>query len=88
MALIPLVEPAQNEYLADLERKGKRENRFFRMLARKPEVLKSFVPLYGAIMGPGSADRRTKELAYLTVSIANECAYCTCLLYTSPSPRD
>ena len=77
MALIPLIEPAQNEYLAELERKGKRENRFFRMLARKPEVLKSFVPLYGAIMGPGLADRRTKELAYLTVSMANECAYCT-----------
>jgi uncharacterized peroxidase-related enzyme len=77
MALIPLVEPAQNEYLAELESKGRRENRFFRMLAHKPEALKTFVPLYAAIMGPGSADRRTKELAYLTASIANECAYCT-----------
>ncbi|PYT29422.1 MAG: hypothetical protein DMG58_16315 [Acidobacteria bacterium] len=74
MAMIPLVEPARNEYLAELERKGK--NNFFRMMAHKPEVLKSFVPLYGAIMGPGAADRRTKELVYLAVSFANECAYC------------
>jgi|SRR5579863_1152126 len=77
MALIPLVEPAQNEYLAELESKGKRENRFFRLLAHKPEALKNFIPLYATIMGPGSIDRRTKELAYLTASIANECVYCT-----------
>jgi uncharacterized peroxidase-related enzyme len=75
MALISLVEPAQNEYLAELERKGK--NHFFRLLAHRPEVLKNFVPLYGSIMSPGLVDRRTKELAYLTVSMANECAYCT-----------
>jgi uncharacterized peroxidase-related enzyme len=77
MALIPLVEPAQNEYLAELERKGKRENRFFRLLAHKPEALKNFIPLYATIVGPGSVDKRTKELAYLSASMANECAYCT-----------
>ena len=74
MATIPLVEPARNEFLAELERKGK--NNFFRMMAHKPEVLKNFVPLYGAIMGPGAVDRRTKELVYLASSFANECAYC------------
>jgi uncharacterized peroxidase-related enzyme len=77
MAMIPLVEPAKNEYLAELESKGKRENRFFRLLAHKPEALKNFVPLYATIMGPGSVDRRTKELAYLSASMSNECAYCT-----------
>lgn len=77
MALIPLVEPSQNEYLAELERKGGRENRFFRLLAHKPEALKNFIPLYATIMGTGSVDRRTKELAYLAASMANECAYCT-----------
>jgi uncharacterized peroxidase-related enzyme len=77
MALIPLVEPFQSELVTQLENKGKRENRFFRMMAHKPEVLKNFVPLYAAIVGPGAADRRTKELVYLTASIANECAYCT-----------
>lgn len=75
--MIPLIEPSQNEFLAELESKGKRANHFFRMMARKPEVLKNFVPLYGAIMGPGATDRRTKELVYLTASLTNECAYCT-----------
>jgi uncharacterized peroxidase-related enzyme len=46
-------------------------------MANRPEVLKNFVPFYGAIIGPGSVDRRTKELVYLTCSFANECAYCT-----------
>jgi|SRR5437588_10122434 len=77
MATIRLVEPAKSEYLAELEKKSHRENHFFRMMAHKPEVLKNFVPLYGSIMGPGSLDRRTKELIYLAVSYANECAYCT-----------
>jgi uncharacterized peroxidase-related enzyme len=77
MALIPLVEPSQSELVTELESKGKRENRFFRMMAHKPEVLKSFVPFYSAVVGPGATDRRTKELVYLTVSMANECAYCT-----------
>jgi uncharacterized peroxidase-related enzyme len=77
MALIPLVEPSQSELVTQLESKGKRENRFFRMMAHKPEVLKNFVPLYAAIVGPGASDRRTKELVYLTTSLANECAYCT-----------
>ena len=77
MALIPLVEPSQNETLAELESKGKRENHFFRMMAHKPEVLKNFPPLYAAIVAPGAADRRTKELVYLTASMTNECAYCT-----------
>lgn len=74
---IKLVEPAQNEYLAELEQKSRRENHFFRTMAHRPEALKSFVPLYGSIMGPGSVERRLKELAYLATSYANECAYCT-----------
>ncbi len=76
-AAIKMADPAENPFLASLEEKSKRENRFFRTMARRPEVLKSFVPLYGAIMGPGSVDRRVKELVYLTCSYANECAYCT-----------
>jgi uncharacterized peroxidase-related enzyme len=74
---IKLVEPSANQYLAELESKSKRENHFFRMMANRPEVLKAFVPLYGAIMGQGPVERRIKELVYLTVSYANECAYCT-----------
>lgn len=74
---IKLVEPAQNEFLEQLERKSGRPNHFFRMMAHKPEVLKNFIPFYAAITGPGSVDRRTKELVYLAASYANECAYCT-----------
>lgn len=46
-------------------------------MGNRPEVLQAFVPLYGAIMGRGSVDRRLKELVYLTCSYANKCAYCT-----------
>jgi len=74
---IHLVEPAHNEFLADLEKRSKRTNHFFRTMANRPEVLKHFVPFYGAIMGPGPVDRRTKELVYLTVSYTNQCRYCT-----------
>jgi uncharacterized peroxidase-related enzyme len=74
---IKLVEPAGNDFLAELEKKSGRANHFFRTMANRPEVLKNFVPLYGAIMGPGAVERRIKELVYLTVSYANECAYCT-----------
>jgi len=77
MTAIKMVEPTQNEFLASLEAKSKRANHFFRTMANRPEVLKNFVPLYGAIMGPGSVERRIKELVYLACSYANECAYCT-----------
>jgi len=72
-----MADPAQNEFLASLETKAKRANHFFRMMANRPKVLEAFVPLYGAIMGPGLVDRRTKELVYLACSYANRCAYCT-----------
>ena len=74
---IKLVEPERNEFLAELEKKSNRPNHFFRTMANRPEVLKNFVPLYGAIMGPGSVERRMKELVYLTAAYANKCAYCT-----------
>ena len=73
---IKLMDPEQNEFLAQLEKKGG-PNHFFRTMANRPEVLKNFVPLYGAIMGPGPVERRIKELVYLAVSFANECAYCS-----------
>jgi 8-oxo-dGTP diphosphatase len=77
MTTIKMADPAQNEFLASLEAKSKRPSHFFRTMANRPEVLKNFVPLYGAILGPGSVERRTKELVYLTCAYANECAYCT-----------
>ncbi|MDQ2900733.1 MAG: carboxymuconolactone decarboxylase family protein [Acidobacteriota bacterium] len=73
---VKLVDPANDEYLAGLERKGGHENRFFRAMANKPEALKNFVPFYHSVMTAGSVDRRIKELVYLAVSYVNECPYC------------
>src|SRR4051794_1275950 len=70
------IDPGENEFLASLEAKAKQPNPFFRVMANRPEVLKAFVPLYGAVVGPGSVDRRTKVLVYLVTSIANQCAFC------------
>jgi uncharacterized peroxidase-related enzyme len=71
------MDPAENEFLAALERKSGKPNHFFRTMAHRPETLKNFVPLYGSIMGPGTVDRKLKELAYLAASFANECPYCS-----------
>jgi alkylhydroperoxidase family enzyme len=48
---------------------------FFAMLAHKPEVLKTFVPLYGAVTGPGAVEQKYKELVYLKTSTVNGCEY-------------
>jgi uncharacterized peroxidase-related enzyme len=74
---LKLVDPSQNEFLASLEARAKQPNPFFRAMAHRPEVLKNFPPLYGAVMGPGPVARRTKELVYLACSYTNSCAYCT-----------
>jgi uncharacterized peroxidase-related enzyme len=72
-----MADPAQDDFLGNLEAKSGKASHFFRTMANRPETLRSFVPLYGSIMGAGSVDRRLKELAYLACSYANECAYCT-----------
>jgi uncharacterized peroxidase-related enzyme len=71
------VDPAQNEFLASLEAKSKKPNPFFRAMAHNAEALKNFVPFYGAVVGPGTVERRVKELVYLACSYANECVFCT-----------
>jgi uncharacterized peroxidase-related enzyme len=76
MPSIALVEPSQNEFLASLEARAKQPNPFFRAMAHRPDVLKSFVPLYSAVMGPGAVERRIKMLLYLACSYANRCAFC------------
>src|SRR3954454_13318305 len=73
---IKRIDPAENEFLASLEAKAKQPNPFFRAMANRPEVLESFVPLYGAVAGPGSVERRIKVMVYLATSFANQCAFC------------
>ena len=73
---IKRVDPAENEFLASLEAKSKQTNPFLRAMANRPETLKAFVPFYGAVVGPGSVERRIKVMAYLVASFANKCAFC------------
>jgi uncharacterized peroxidase-related enzyme len=76
MAYTLAVDPAQNETLAELEKKGGRSN-FLRTMANHPRAMTDFLALYKTLMGPGSIDRRLKEMIYLAVSYVNECAYCS-----------
>jgi len=49
---------------------------FFATLARVPEALQHFMPLYGAVMNKGSVEAKYKELAYLKTALTNGCEYC------------
>jgi alkylhydroperoxidase family enzyme len=45
----------------------------FKLLAHRPEVLKTFLPFYGSI---GKAlGRRLYEMVYIRVSMINQCHY-------------
>ena len=70
------IEPALNPILADIEKKSG-PNHFFRVMAHRPEAIQPFIGLYKAVMGPGTLERRIKEMTYLAVSYVNECAYCS-----------
>ena len=65
---------------------------FWKSIAHNPPLLERTWNSLKAIMKDGALDAVTKELIYVAVSITNSCGYCTrshtCLLYTSPSPRD
>ena len=41
----------------------------------RPNVLKNFLPFYGAVMNEGTVEPRYKELAYLKTSLLNGCEY-------------
>jgi len=71
------VDPARCEVLASLGTETKPPNVFFRVMAHRLEVLKTFLPLYGAIALSGTLERRLKELVYLTCSYVNHCAFGT-----------
>jgi uncharacterized peroxidase-related enzyme len=69
------VEATQNETLAAIEKKTG-PNNFLRVMSRRPEAMEAFLKLYGNLLGPGTVERRIKEIVYLAVSFVNECAYC------------
>jgi hypothetical protein len=47
----------------------------FATMAHRPNVLKNFLPFYGAIINEGTVEARYKELAYLKTSLLNGCEY-------------
>jgi uncharacterized peroxidase-related enzyme len=49
---------------------------FFATMARVPEALAHFMPLYGAVINKGSVEAKYKELAYLKTAQINGCEYC------------
>jgi alkylhydroperoxidase family enzyme len=63
----PIVEELTNKF-------GRLPN-FFGVMAHRAEVLKNFLPMYGAITGDGTVEPKLKELAYLKTSLVNGCEY-------------
>lgn len=59
----------------DLAKRFGRVPNIFGVMAHRPEALKNFLPLYGAIMTQGTVEPKLKELTYLKVSLVNGCEY-------------
>ena len=49
---------------------------FFGTMARVPEALSHFLPLYASIIDKGAVEPKYKELAYLKTAQVNGCEYC------------
>jgi uncharacterized peroxidase-related enzyme len=49
---------------------------FFGTMARVPDALVHFLPLYSAVIDKGSVEAKYKELAYLKTAQINGCEYC------------
>jgi alkylhydroperoxidase family enzyme len=79
MAIEPLpregVAPVVERIFETIEKGGGVVSNFMRMLARKPDVLRAYNQLSGAVWSEGALTAKTKELAYLRASILNGCEY-------------
>ena len=49
---------------------------FFGTMARVPDALAHFLPLYSAVIDKGTVDAKLKDLAYLKTALINGCEYC------------
>ena len=83
MALVPLVQyedaPAAVRKVYDdirATRKTDYINDFWKALANDPATLAATWARTKEVMAAGALDPLTKELAYLAVSITNNCEYC------------
>ena len=59
----------------DLAKAFGRVPNIFGVMAHRPNVLKHFLALYGAIVHEGTVEAKYKELAYLKTSTVNGCEY-------------
>jgi alkylhydroperoxidase family enzyme len=77
------IQPIEKDQTSDvvrriydsLEQRSGRVSPFFKMLAHKPDVLRAFLQLEGAVWADGALSPKLKDLAYLRVSIRNGCEY-------------
>ena len=58
-----------------LEKKTGSVLNFFKIMANKPDVLRTFLEFYQAVWAPGALSPKIKELGYLTASLWNLCEY-------------
>jgi alkylhydroperoxidase family enzyme len=67
--------PELRETLEGLTKQFGKIPNIFAAMAHRPNVLKNFLPLYGAIIDEGTVEARYKDLAYLKTSLINGCEY-------------
>ena len=77
---IPLVEKEKaaesvQPVYEKLEKKTGRVLNFFKLMANKPDILRTFLEFYQAVWAPGALSPKIKELGYLTASLWNLCEY-------------
>lgn len=58
-----------------LSKKFSKVPNIFALMAHRPDVLATFLPLYSAVMEGGTVEPRYKELAYLKTALINGCEY-------------
>src|SRR6266849_1610686 len=67
--------PEVHETYEGMTKRFGRVPNIFGTMAHRPNVLKNFLPFYGAVMNEGTVEPRYKELAYLKTSLLNGCEY-------------
>jgi uncharacterized peroxidase-related enzyme len=69
-------EPVRRIYEAVEKNLGRVPNTF-KMLAHRPEILRTFLPLYNAVWAEGALPQKIKALAAVRTSLLNGCNYWT-----------
>jgi len=67
--------PVARRIFDSIEKGSGTVSNLLRMLAHKPDVLRAYNQLSGAVWAEGALPARIKELAYLRVSILNGCEH-------------